>query len=67
MKDLEVDPNHNIQIQIDTTTSEVHLVHESSEQPHLVDDCDLDVEMPSTRTDESLENFDCGQQEMDEL
>ena len=57
----------NIEIQIDTATSEVHLIHDSSKQSHIVDDCESDVEMPSTRPTKNLEGFDRGQTERDEL
>ena len=67
MQDLEVNPKHSIEIQIDTATSEVHLIHDSSKQSHIVDDCESDVEMPSTRPKKNLEGFDRGQTERDEL
>jgi hypothetical protein len=42
---------------METFPSEVHLVCEATEQPHLADDCDPDVEMPRPRTSECLTNY----------
>jgi hypothetical protein len=67
IKDLEVDPNHNVQLHIDPLTSEVHLVDEGKVQPHLADDCDSDVEMPSSKPEGSLGAFKKGENKIDEL
>ena len=37
-------------------TSDVHLVCEATEQPHLADDYDSDAEMLGPRTSEGLQN-----------
>jgi hypothetical protein len=56
VRDFDVNPINDIQIKMGTSASEVHLVCEATEQPHLADDCDSDVEMPGPKTSKSLKN-----------
>lgn len=57
MSDFKVNPTKDHKIKMGTYPSEVHLVCEATEQPHLADDCDPDVEMQEPRTSESLTNY----------
>ena len=55
-KYVEVDQDKGGLIQVEAPISEIHLNCEDTEQPHLADDCDSDVEMPSPKESESLGN-----------
>ena len=53
-KEVEVLWEGENQIQVKDPISEVHVTYEGTEQSHLADECESDVEMPSPNTQDNL-------------